>query len=88
MLIDGLAQAYHWSYHELITLTMPQIVMLTHASHVNKLAMDTRIKKERVDGNYSTLENAMADSPIWDGKRLTEMTSDEYIAYHRSAISN
>lgn len=39
ILVDQLCQAYHWTFAEAMKMTMPQIIMLNHAAHVNAKRM-------------------------------------------------
>lgn len=85
MIVDSYAQAYHWTYDEIISRTLPQIIMLNHASSVNKRRFDAKVNKGRRD-NTQTLEERIVDTPMWNGKRIDELTSEEYLEYHRSAM--
>jgi hypothetical protein len=67
---------------QILSLTMPQIIMLNHASHINKQRLDVKIKEGR-DTGTQTVEEAVADAPVYKGKRLDELTSEEYLAYLR-----
>lgn len=78
--MDSLAQAYHWKWEDILRRTMPQILMLNHAASVNKARMDARIKRGRTEG-YESLDDAAADAPVYNGKRLSELTTEEYQAY-------
>lgn len=44
MILDSLAQAYHWSHQDMMKLTMPQIIMYNHASWVNRENYERRRK--------------------------------------------
>lgn len=60
--------------------TMNQIVMLNHAAWVNSKRMDARMKKDKdaePDGD---------DPVVWHGKRLSEMTTDEWQMYYSEGV--
>lgn len=57
-----------------MSLTMPQIYMLNHASWVNGKKMDARVKKR------SKKDQDPVDEET--GKKLDEMTSDEWQKYY------
>jgi hypothetical protein len=66
---------------------MPQIVMLTHASHVNKQRLDQELGQARLDRSSqsdSASHAAPSNEPMFNGKRLEELNSEEYLAYMRS----
>ncbi len=75
-----MAQAYRWAYSDILQLTYPQILMLNHAADVNRRRLDLRIKQKRNDGT-ATLSEEVADMPLVGGRKLTDLTSDEYISY-------
>lgn len=67
MMIDSLCQCYHWSLEEAMKLTMPQIIMLQHASHINMKRMEARrsvTKKE-------------AEKPTIAGKPIEQASSKD-----------
>lgn len=66
-------------------LTMPQIIMLNAGAEVNRQRLDRRIAKGRQSG-YATIEDKMADEPMWNGKRVSELTSAEYVQYQRASL--
>lgn len=86
LLVDSYAQAYRWPLDHILRLTMPQIIMINHAAHVNKKRLDRRIERNRERGDQP-LEDRIAEMPMWNGKRIDELTSEEYLEYHRSALN-
>ena len=46
MLISSFAEAYHWPLDRIFQLTLPQIIMMSHASHVNGKRMEERVNKK------------------------------------------
>jgi len=54
--------------------------MLNAAAEINRKRMDARIKQRRENGE-STLQEDIAELPMINGKRLDELTSDEYLNY-------
>lgn len=63
-------------------LTLPQILMLNHAAHVNRQRLDKQMDAKK-DGN--ALERIEAsfheEQPIWRGKKWSEMTSEDMATY-------
>lgn len=76
MLIDGLCQAYHWSFADAKKLTIPQIIMMNHAAHINNLRSDERVAAKEVSKGDD--EN---DPIVWQGKRASELTPEEQMIY-------
>lgn len=60
MMIDSLCQCYHWSLEEAMKLTMPQIIMLQHASHINMKRMEAR----REANKQKEPEKKIAGKPV------------------------
>lgn len=83
MIVDTLAQAYRWTLDDIRKLTYPQILMLNHASGINKKRMDARIESKRRSGTMTPGE-MVADTPLIGGKRLDELTSEELFRHHGS----
>lgn len=44
--MDNLCQAYHWRIEDVFKLTMPQIIMLSHAAWVNHERLEEKIQRE------------------------------------------
>lgn len=85
MWVDSLAQTYHWSYGEILKLSMAQVVMLTHAGNVNSQRLNVKMKTVR--GEPDEPSNAPAESSddlMFEGKRLEDLNSDEYMRYFNS----
>jgi len=59
-------------------LTLPQIIMLNHASWVNQARSEERFKKKQEAEKHQTLPN---DPVVFRGKRVSELDSDEFMAY-------
>lgn len=58
-------------------MTLPQILLLNHASSCNHKKMEARVAgKESAD---KVKEDT--DPVVWRGKRLSQMTSDETMLY-------
>lgn len=58
---------------------MPQIIMLNHASWYNAKRLESKTKRE----SSSSSKKAEEDEPVvWNGKRLSEMNSDELSQYY------
>ena len=56
---------------------MPQIIMLNHASWVN----GERMKKSSDKKSAQSADDG-EDPVVWNGKRLSEMNSDEWMLYY------
>lgn len=82
--MDSLSQTYHWSYADCLRLTMPQIFMLSHAASVNKERADRMLTSKRARKEPLTLQESIAEAPIWRGKKFSELTSAEYLEYQQS----
>lgn len=80
-LVDSLAQAYRWPLRDILDLTLPQVYMLNRAASYNKQRLDRMIEQKRRDGTLDPSESLAADPPLVHGKRLDELTSDEYLSY-------
>jgi len=76
VLIDGLCQAYHWSLTDALRLTVPQVLMLNHAAWVNQKRSEERVKAKEADKD--------GKDPVWCGKKVDELNSDEFAAYWRA----
>lgn len=80
-MVDSYAQAYHWSLDQIAQLTYPQIILLNHAAHFNRQVFDARTADRRRRGQPPTVADQVQDAPIFNGKRLNEMTTDEMLSY-------
>jgi hypothetical protein len=58
--------------------------MLNHAASVNHKKQERNVERRRQDGT-STIEDDFADAELVDGRRLSEMTSDEILSHHDGA---
>jgi hypothetical protein len=65
-----------------MTLSMPQIHMLSHAAHVNYERSQMKFKLER---EYQKARDER-DPIVWNGKRFSEMTTDEIFAYMQDGV--
>jgi hypothetical protein len=72
-MVDQLCQAYHWPFEAAMKMTMPQIILLNHASWVNNKRYETPDKEE--------------DRPVHNGKKVDEMNSDELLGYYGDFLS-
>ena len=55
-------------------MTMPQIIMLSHASYVHQQQL--RTKSDGTPG-----EPYEGDEPMWNGKRIEDLSSEEMKRY-------
>lgn len=63
-----------------MSLTMPQILMLGHASKVNYLRMQEKIERDRKgqEAERAAVEKVDDSDPMTQfGKRMSELNSDE-----------
>lgn len=70
-----------------MSLTMPQIIMLNHAASVNAKRSEERSdqrEKKRKETEARKAELDKTDPEVWNGKRLSELTGDDMIAYYAS----
>lgn len=74
-----MAQAYSWSYDEILKLTYPQIILMNHAAEVNRKRMDERIRERRGDGK-GDLPGGL-EEPTIEGKKVSEVTTEEYLKH-------
>jgi hypothetical protein len=60
---------------------MPQLQLLNHAAWVNKERSERRYNAEG-KGKGSPRHSAPTDEETFAGKRISDLTSEEYAAYH------
>lgn len=76
MLLDNLCQAYHWTLDEAMRLTVPQILMLSHAAKVNYDRLQERVERDKV-ADKEKKELDRKDPVMANGKRMSDCTMDE-----------
>lgn len=74
VMVDQFCQAYHWSLKDVLKLTMPQIIMLSHAGHCNYQRIKTDTGETKT-GSYKLDDN---------GNFIDQMSSDELTKYYTS----
>lgn len=64
-------------------LTMPQIIMLVHASQANKRRFEREYGMNEDDQAPSSpgQSRATADDIVYNGKALNQLTAQEYMEY-------
>lgn len=67
-MVESLCSSYHISPLEVVKLTVPQIIMMNHAAHVNY----ERQEKMRERGKQEDRNPVQAD-----GKRVEQMSTDQ-----------
>lgn len=77
-MVDSLCQSYHWSFRDTLRLTLPQMIMVNHAAHVNHLRVEARVKSKQVARDK--------ESQMWHGKHISELNTDEYLSYLSSEM--
>lgn len=76
VMVDSLCQGYHWSYKDVLSLTVPQLLMLNHASHVNS---------ERMKAKYDVKNDTDTESANdFRGKPVEELNDDELSQYFKT----
>jgi hypothetical protein len=65
---------------------MPQIIMLNHAAWLLNERRDAKIKSARERGDEPSLEQKIYEGETFRGKPIDQLTSDEYLMYHASAM--
>jgi hypothetical protein len=60
---------------------MPQVIMLTHAAHVNRQRVKVKADEEVGDDQPVTSRAVRSDMPSVNGKPIDELTSEEYARY-------
>jgi hypothetical protein len=56
-MLDSIAQSYHWSFDDIMNLTVPQIILISHAAFINSKRFDEKLNnKQRSAGgsDYNT----------------------------------
>ncbi len=80
-MIHQLMEAYGWSYESAMSRTLPQILMLTHASWVSHETMEKKVEASRKSKEKK--KNKDEDDPVvFMGKHLGELTSDQMAMYY------
>ena len=81
-MVAALAEAYHWPLDSIKKLTMPQIIMLTHAAKVNHDRWDrnredstSKTSRPRVKDNF---KGSKKEDPVVNkkGERLSSLAKD------------
>jgi hypothetical protein len=73
-MIASLCENYHWTLNEAMSVTLPQMILLGHASHINYERMTANSEKKD--------KHKASDAVIINGKKLSEMNSDELANYY------
>ena len=74
-MVEQLCQTYHWTIAEAMRLTVPQIIMLGHASWVN-------YKRSGLDKNDDSSGRDVNINLNGKSKNMTEMDSNDYMTYY------
>jgi hypothetical protein len=77
ILVDQLAQSYRWSKDEIFALTMPQLIMLNHASWVS-----SKRSAPTDDPSKSTAPSDPTVVVNGQSKPFSSLTEDELDAYY------
>jgi len=81
-MIHQICEAYGWSFEDAMRMTMPQIIMLGHASWVSHERMEKRIEARRKSDKKQQSTAYIDPGPVYHGKRLEEMNTDELMSYY------
>ncbi len=74
-MVEQLCQTYHWTIADAMKLTVPQIVMLGHASWVN-------YKRSGLDKDKDDKPSDVTVNVNGKSKNLSDMNSEEYMRYY------
>lgn len=76
-MVDQLCQGYHWTLDEAMRLTMPQIIMLSHASSVNmkRAGLNTTVSVDQDDEDPTVMVGGIS-------KQLSKLTPEEKDLYY------
>jgi hypothetical protein len=64
---------------------MPQIIMMQHAAWINKKRLDAAVESRRAKGEQTFTDN-VAEMPLFNGKPIDQLTTEEYMAYQAMPI--
>lgn len=80
-MIHQLCETYGWSYEEAMKRTLPQIIMLTHSSHIAHKRMENKMEADRKTREKKAKKEEQCPV-VFRGKRLSEMSSEEMETYY------
>jgi hypothetical protein len=81
-MLDNICQTYHCTLDYAMTLTVPQLLLISHAGKVNSDRMHERIERDR-KAEERRKERDKRDPVASNGKRMSEMTMDELLVSQR-----
>lgn len=76
-MIHQFMEAYGWGFDEAMSRTMPQIILLGHASQVTHERM-----VNRTDANKKKRAEEDTNPVVFKNKVLEELTTDEWMLYY------
>lgn len=83
VIVASLAEAYHWPIHEIMKLTLPQIILLSHASHANYEKHKARSEGDSdTPRQKRTRTKSVKDEPTSEtGQKISDMDSEAMVKY-------
>jgi hypothetical protein len=81
-MIEGMCQAYHWSFEDAMRRTLPQVIMLNHAAWLTRKRLDLKTG-DGENGKPRKLKGFTTKNPTVtpDGRKLEDMDSESFAAY-------
>lgn len=85
LMVESFCSGYNWSLDKALGMTMPQIVMLHHASYVNRKRSGLDDSSGASSGKPPE-DSSSDDMPMFEGKAIDSLTTEEYAAYLNRGI--
>jgi hypothetical protein len=76
IVLASLCEAYGWTLPEAMQLTLPQIILLNHATYVNRENMERKF-----DAKKQLEDNGETDEVRADRSRVGDMKSEDLVGY-------
>lgn len=76
IVLASLCEAYGWTLQEAMQLTLPQIILLNHATYVNRENLE-----RKMDAKKQLEDNGETDEARADRKRVGDMKSEDLVGY-------
>lgn len=82
--VERFSSSFHWSYNDILKLTMPQVMLISSSSSWSWYQSRQRVDKES-DGSNAVSSKPVELPKMVDGKKfdkLKDMTADQYRRYY------